>query len=53
MVCLALFVLEQVPPKDAYPYEFVSREELFKNADIISLHCPLTDETKASIPSSL
>lgn len=35
-----------VPLKDAYPNEFVSREELFKNADIISLHCPLTDETK-------
>lgn len=26
--------------------EYVSREELFKRADIISLHCPLTRETR-------
>ena len=35
---------------DAYPVkdsdiEYVSLEELFKQADIISLHCPLTPET--------
>ncbi len=28
------------------PVRFVSREELAKNADVISLHCPLTDDTK-------
>ena len=26
--------------------KYVSKEELFKNSDIISLHCPLTPETK-------
>ena len=28
------------------PYPVVTQEELFKNSDIISLHCPLTDATK-------
>lgn len=27
-------------------YRYVSLDELFKESDIISLHCPLTDETK-------
>jgi D-lactate dehydrogenase len=27
------------------PFEFVSQEELFRRSDIISLHCPLTEET--------
>ena len=36
---------------DPYPLKdsdinYVSKEELFKNSDIISLHCPLTDDTK-------
>lgn len=26
--------------------EYVSREELFSRADVISLHCPLTDDTR-------
>ena len=29
--------------------KFVSREELFEKCDIISLHCPLTDETRNMI----
>ncbi len=28
------------------PYEYVSKEELFKNSDFITLHCPLTDSTR-------
>lgn len=41
---------------DLYPdlnadIEYVSREQLFKESDIISLHCPLTDETKHIINS--
>ncbi len=34
---------------DAYPsgdYKYVSLDELFEKSDIISLHCPLTEETK-------
>ena len=36
---------------DPYPIEgsdikYVSKEELFRTSDIISLHCPLTEETK-------
>lgn len=34
------------PSPDAKPFvEYVPRETLFANADIISLHCPLTPET--------
>lgn len=34
-------------PNDSHPgYTYVSLVELFKNSDIISLHCPLTKETK-------
>ncbi len=39
---------------DAFPaqnsdIEYVSLDELFKKSDIISLHCPLTDETRHMI----
>ena len=41
---------------DSYPakdsgIEYVSLEELFRRSDIISLHCPLTDETRHLINS--
>ena len=29
--------------------KFVSKDEVFKNADIITLHCPMNDETKGMI----
>ena len=32
--------------------EFVSREELFARSDVISLHCPLTEQTKGMIDSA-
>lgn len=33
-------------PKEIDGVEFVEKEELFKRSDIISLHCPLTRETR-------
>lgn len=33
------------PPEDC-PYDVLSFEEFLKTSDIISLHCPLTDETE-------
>ncbi|MBE6631902.1 MAG: D-2-hydroxyacid dehydrogenase [Ruminococcaceae bacterium] len=35
--------------KKDLPYEFVSFEELMKRSDFISVHCPLTDETREII----
>lgn len=36
-------------PKTADGVSFVSTEEVFKCADFISLHCPLTDETRGLV----
>ena len=33
----------------AHRMHYVEKEELFRKADIITLHCPLTDETRAMI----
>lgn len=32
-------------PNPNLPVKYVSKEELFRNSDVISLHCPLTEET--------
>ncbi len=32
-------------PPDGCPYRIVTREEIFRISDILSLHCPLTTET--------
>ncbi len=37
-------------PAPAYePFAFVSAEELFRRSDVISLHCPLTEETRGLV----
>ena len=33
-------------PPDWQPFAFVDLDTLFKEADVISLHCPLTDQTR-------
>lgn len=33
-------------PAEGTDIEYVSKEELFKRSDIISLHCPLTEQTR-------
>ena len=38
-------------PNEELPVEYVDLETLFKNSDFISLHCPLTTETKYLINS--
>lgn len=49
-------VIVSVRNPDKYNIEgvsFVSREECFKQADFISLHCPLTDDTRQMVNSTL
>lgn len=41
---------DKFPAKDS-GIEYVSLEELWGRADIISLHCPLTDENRHLIDS--
>ena len=41
------------PAPDYSPFKFCSREELFRESDVISLHCPLTDENKGFIDKKL
>ncbi len=33
-------------PNEGLSVKYVSKEELFKDSDVISLHCPLTEETQ-------
>ena len=40
-----VIVCTRTPPADC-PYELVTREEIFARSDVLSLHCPLTEQTK-------
>lgn len=43
---MKVLVYTRTKREDTENIKFVSKEELFKNSDIISLHCPLTNDTK-------
>ncbi len=45
---MRVLAYDKFPAKDA-DIDYVSLDELFKNSDIISLHCPLTSETEYMI----
>ena len=48
---MKVIAYDAFPAKDS-GIEYVSLDELFSESDIISLHCPLTDDTKHMINSS-
>jgi len=39
----------KMPEPGCRPFAFVSREELFRRSDVLSLHCPLTEETRGLV----
>ena len=45
---MQVIVCTRRQPKDC-PYPVVEKQELFRKSDYLSLHCPLTDETKALV----
>lgn len=42
---MRVLAYDKFPDKNLKDVEYVSIEELFKNSDVISLHCPLTNES--------
>lgn len=48
---MKVLAYDQFPARDS-GIEYVSLDELFENSDIISLHCPLTDETRHMIDAA-
>ena len=48
---MRVIAYDAFPAKDS-GIEYVSLEELFKESDVISLHCPLTDETRHLIDAA-
>jgi glyoxylate reductase len=52
---IPILVWERASAKDLeldFPYQVVSKEEFYQRVDILSLHCPLTEETENMINES-
>jgi glycerate dehydrogenase len=45
-MCVVANSRSEDDPAPWFDFEFVSKDELFERSDVISLHCPLTDETR-------
>ena len=43
-----VIVCTRTPPKDC-PYELVTADQIFARSDFLSLHCPLTEQTKGIV----
>lgn len=43
-----VIVCTRTPPKEC-PYPLVDKQKIFKESDVLSLHCPLTDETRGLV----
>ncbi len=48
---LGMRVIYHARTKKDLPYEYVSKEEVFRQSDVVSLHLPLSEETKGLICS--
>lgn len=49
---MKLLVHTRTPKETTLPIKYCSLDDLFANADIVSLHCPLTDKTRNLVNAS-